>query len=105
MTGDGARWITDGVNEHCPNAVRCRAPFHVVEWANDALDAVRIDAWRRALDEWKAVKKAAGGADAKEEAKAARKRTEEIKHPKYALGKNPGNLTGRQRERLPRTAR
>ena len=100
VTGDGARWITDCVSEHCPNAIRCLDPFHVVEWANGALDAVRIDAWRRALDEWKSTKKMADGADAKDVAKAARKRAEQIKHSKYALGKNPENLTERQQERL-----
>jgi transposase len=100
VTGDGARWITDCVEEHCPNAIRCLDPFHVVEWANDALDAVRIDAWRRALDEWKSIGKDTGGAGAKDAAKAAKKRAEQIKHSKYALGKNPENLTDRQRERL-----
>ena len=100
VTGDGARWITDCVSAHCPNAIRCLDPFHVVEWANDALDAVRIDAWRRALDEWKAIKKAADGAAAKDRAKAAKKRAEQIKHAKYALGKNPENLTVKQQERL-----
>lgn len=100
VTGDGARWITDCVDEHCPNAIRCLDPFHVVEWANDALDAVRIDAWRRALDEWKSIVKAAEGADSKDEARAAKRRAEQIKHSKYALGKNPENLTDRQQERL-----
>lgn len=100
VTGDGARWITDCVDDHCPNAIRCLDPFHVVEWANDALDAVRIDAWRRALDEWKSIKKNADGAGAKDAAKAAKRRAEQIKHSKYALGKNPENLTDRQQERL-----
>ena len=100
VTGDGARWITDCVNEHCPNAIRCLDPFHVVEWANDALDAVRIDAWRRALEEWRSIKKAADDAAAKDKAKAAKKRAEQIKHSKYALGKNPENLTDKQQERL-----
>ena len=100
VTGDGARWITDCVSEHCPNATRCLDPFHVVEWANDALDAVRVDAWRRALEEWKSIKKTASGESAKDEAKAAKKRADEIKHSKYALGKNPDNLTEKQRERL-----
>ena len=100
VTGDGARWITDCVSEHCPNAIRCLDPFHAVEWANDALDAVRIEAWRRALEEWKSIMKATGGAAAKDAAKAAKKRAEQIKHSKYALGKTPENLTDRQRERL-----
>lgn len=49
MTGDGARWITDAIAEFCPNVTRCIAPFHVVDWANDALDETRIAAWRRTL--------------------------------------------------------
>ena len=48
VSGDGARWITDAVEKYCPNARRCIDPFHVVEWANDALDSMRLDAWRRA---------------------------------------------------------
>ena len=39
---------------HCPQAIRCADPFHVVRWATDALDEVRrqielaerLDAWR-----------------------------------------------------------
>ena len=37
---------------------------------------------------------------AKEKAKAAKKTAESIKHSKYALGKNPENLTENQQERL-----
>lgn len=44
VSGDGARWITDAVAKYCPNATRCLDPFHVVEWANDALGSMRIDA-------------------------------------------------------------
>lgn len=94
VSGDGARFITDSVAKYCPNAVRCLDPFHVVEWANVALDAVRVDAWRRALAELAEMKK--GG----DEARKAKKAAEEIKRAKYALGKNPENLTERQRERL-----
>ena len=50
VSGDGARWITDAVAKYCPNATRCLDPFHVVEWANDALGSMRIDAWRRARE-------------------------------------------------------
>ena len=32
VTGDGARWITDCVNEFTPDCERCVDPFHVVEW-------------------------------------------------------------------------
>ena len=100
VTGDGARWITDCVSGCCPKATRCLDPFHVVEWANDALDAVRIDAWRRALEEWRALSKDAKDDAAKEKARAAKKTAESIKHSKYALGKNPENLTESQQKRL-----
>lgn len=40
VTGDGARWITDCVNEFTPDCERCVDPFHVVEWAMDARRAI-----------------------------------------------------------------
>lgn len=51
VTGDGARWITDCVNKFTPDCERCIDPFHVVEWAMDALDEVRKDRWRKAYEE------------------------------------------------------
>jgi transposase len=48
VTADGARWIADCVKTFCPNAERCIDPFHVVAWANDALDEVRKAAVRQA---------------------------------------------------------
>ena len=106
VSGDGARWITDAVAKYCPNATRCLDPFHVVEWANDALSSMRIDAWRRArekLSEMVRKYKEAGVADdkeVKEEIKREQKKVDEIKQSKYALGKNPENLTKNQQERL-----
>ena len=41
VVADGAQWITRQVEKYCPEAVRCVDPFHVVSWANDALDEVR----------------------------------------------------------------
>ena len=41
VAGDGARWIDSCVKEYFPNAIRCIDSFHVVEWANTALDDVR----------------------------------------------------------------
>lgn len=98
VSGDGARWISDAVREYCPNAERCLDPFHAVEWANDALDAVRVEAWRRAKDKLAAMERDGGAA--RKDIWAARKAAEEIKRSKYALGKNPENLTDSQRERL-----
>ena len=48
VTGDGARWITDCVNEFTPDCERCVDPFHVFEWVMDALDEVRREVWREA---------------------------------------------------------
>ena len=42
VTGDGATWITECVNEFIPDAERCVDNFHVVEWAMEALDEVRL---------------------------------------------------------------
>ena len=52
VTADGARWIKALVKRRCPNARWVMDPFHVVQWANDALDDVR-------REEWQAAKKAA----------------------------------------------
>ena len=51
VTADGARWIADCITDFCPNAERCVDPFHVVGWANDALDEVRKAAIRAAKKE------------------------------------------------------
>ena len=77
------------VAERCPNAVRCADAFHVVAWATDALDEVRRQAWneaRGALDRRRAGR-ASGHARA-------------LKHARYALWKNPENLTDRQHAKL-----
>lgn len=108
VTGDGARWITDCVNEFTPNCERCVDPFHVVEWAMDALDQVRKDRWRaayaKASELAKEAPKKRGRAKsddlAAQKARAARKEASEIKKSTYALGKAPENLTDNQRIRL-----
>ena len=51
VSADGARWIADCIKLYCPNAERCVDPFHVVAWANDALDEVRKTAVRKAKQE------------------------------------------------------
>ena len=57
VTGDGARWITDCVNEFTPDCVRCVDPFHVVEWAMDALDELRSERWHKANDKVRELSK------------------------------------------------
>ena len=41
VTGDGAKWITECVNEYTPDCAHCVDSFHVVEWAMTALDEVK----------------------------------------------------------------
>ena len=107
VTGDGARWITDCIREHCPNAKRCVDPFHVVEWANAALDEVRREAWRRALDKVQRIEARIGKekdekrkAKLKDKLSKAKNSAEQIKNSRYAVGKNPEHLTARQRTKL-----
>ena len=96
VTADGASWIADCVKEHCPNAERCIDPFHVVQWATDALDEVRRDAWRDARKEASREAKRKTGRPKKGEGPSLKDKATEIKGSRYALLKNPESLTGNQ---------
>ena len=108
VTGDGAKWITECVNEFTPDCERCVDPFHVVEWAMEALDEVRREVWREAYSEAVRLakehprKKGRPKADDAETAmvKAAKEKAEEIKNSAYALGKAPEHLTENQRAKV-----
>lgn len=108
VTGDGAKWITECVNEFTPDCERCIDPFHVVEWAMEALDEVRREVWREAYSEAvQLAKKHPRGkgrpkADDAEAAivKAAKAKAEEIKNSAYALGKAPEHLTENQQAKV-----
>ena len=52
VAGDGARWIDSCTEKYFPNAKRCVDFFHVVEWANDALDQVRSSTAAKARREY-----------------------------------------------------
>jgi transposase len=82
VSADGADWIADVVALRCPNARLCLDPFHVVSWATDALDQVRRDVWRQAKNN------------------GQRAMTREMGRARYALLKNPHNLTARQQSTL-----
>ena len=82
VSADGAQWIHDVVAERAPQAVLCLDAFHVVAWATEALDQVRRDMVNRLR---------AGGHH--DEATA-------LKGSRWALLKNPPNLTGDQRTTL-----
>jgi transposase len=94
VSADGADWIAGVVAERCPHAVRCADPFHVVKWATEALDEVRRAAWNTAR-----------GAVTRRRAGRASGHARALKHARYALWKNPENLTDRQRAKLAWVAR
>ncbi|MSP74369.1 MAG: ISL3 family transposase, partial [Myxococcales bacterium] len=78
VSADAAAWIGTVVRERCPNAVLCIDPFHVVAWGTFALDEVRRGVWNASRK---------GGE--KDTAKV-------VKGARFALLKNPENLTDRQ---------
>ncbi len=79
ISADGAEWIHTVATERAPQAVVCLDAFHVVAWATAALDAVRRGLWNQLRRD--------GQTD---QAKA-------LKNSRWALLKNPPDLTGDQR--------
>jgi transposase len=84
VSADMGSWIARAVAEHCPAAVLCIDPFHVVKLATEALDDVRREVWNQARRD------------------GQRATARELKGARYVLWKNPGNLTDRQRDKLSR---
>ena len=98
VSADGADWIQDVVTARCPTAVRCADPFHVVRWATDALDTVRRDAWNTA-------RRAPGGSVGRgyshgRHQQIATGHARALKRARWALWKNPENLTTAQQAKL-----
>ncbi len=107
VTGDGAKWITDCVDEFIPKSERCIDAFHVVEWAMEAMEEVKREIWRELYAEAKDLKKdisADGDEKAKKDqvqkAKLIKDQADKIKGSKYALGKAPEHLTDNQKSHL-----
>ena len=82
VSADAAEWIANVVAARCTNAELCLDPFHIVAWATKALDEVRREVWN-------AARKNGQHAVARE-----------LKNARYALWKNPGDLTARQGAKL-----
>lgn len=82
VSADAAVWIATVVAERCPNAQLCMDPFHVCQWASKALDEVRREVWNAARR---------GGQTAL---------AQELKGARFALWKNPEDLTQRQKAKL-----
>jgi transposase len=87
ISADAAEWIAKVAARRCPQAVLCLDAFHVVKWATDALDQVRRQTWNTAR---KSGEVALAG---------------QLKGARFALWKNPEDLTRRQRAKLAWIAR
>jgi transposase len=82
VSADMAGWISGPIAERIPDAIRCVDPFHVVMLATNALDEVRREVWNEARRQ--------GNLELARELKGAR----------FAVWKNPENLTDRQAIKL-----
>jgi transposase len=92
VSADMADWIARVVARRAPNALQSADPFHVVAWAIDALDIERRRAWNAAKGRRSTVGLARQGRSTGD--------AQHISKSRYALWKNPGDLTGRQRHQL-----
>jgi transposase len=84
VSTDAAEWITTVVAERAPQAVRCLDPFHLVAWVTKALDEVRRGVWNIAR----------GGKGGRT------RRSVALKGARWALWRNPEDLTVDQRHTL-----
>ncbi|MCP4958505.1 MAG: ISL3 family transposase, partial [Actinomycetia bacterium] len=82
VSADAAEWIGETATANCENATVCLDPFHIVRWATKALDVVRR--WL-----WNALRRVGMAGRAKQ-----------LKGCRYALWKNPEDLTDRQAAKL-----
>lgn len=82
ISADAAEWIGDCALAACENATLCLDPFHIVRWASQALDVVRRWVWN--------TLRTMGLGD----------RAKHLKNCRYALWKNPEDLTDRQANKL-----
>ena len=87
ISADAAEWIGDCATDACPNATLCLDPFHIIRWATRALDVVRRWVWN--------LLRRLGLSD----------RAKQLKGCRYALWKNPEDLTDRQAAKLAWIAR
>jgi transposase len=87
ISADAAEWIATCALPNCPNATLCLDPFHIVAWASRALDDVRRRMWNE-------LRRGGRPGDARH-----------LKGCRYALWKNPDDLTDRQGHKLAWIAR
>lgn len=92
VSADMAPWIARVVADRAPDATQCADPFHVVAWAIDALDIERRRAWNEAKGRRR------GGPTLRRT--RAQRDARAVKRARFALWKNPEDLTDRQRHQL-----
>jgi transposase len=92
VSADGADWIARVVGQRCHNAELCLDPFHVVAWATKALDEVRRGEWNAARRGQPRIRR---GRTAHATGVAR-----DLQRSRFALWKNPENLTVRQAAKL-----
>lgn len=97
VSADGASYIATVVSARAPAATQCTDPFHVVSWAAEALDQVRREVWQ-------AARAQPGGSDPRRRGRriipSSAGDARSLKRTRYALWKNPDNLTDRQQAKL-----
>ena len=100
VTADGAEYIAKSVGKWCPQAVLCMDPFHVVSWATTALDEVRRRIWGEVRKISQPKEKGKVGRPKKGTEKPKEDKASIVKSMRYALLKNPENLTANQSVKL-----
>lgn len=97
VSADAADWVAEVVTQRCPQAVRCADPFHVVAWATQALDEVRRETWNQARRKAAATR---GPGPGHRRARGSLEHYRSVARSRYALWKNPENLTANQKAKI-----
>ena len=97
ISADAADWVAEVVAERCPKAVQCADPFHVVQWATEALDEIRRETWNAARKQSAATRRPGPG---HRRARGSLDHQRGIVRARWALWKNPENLTENQQAKL-----
>jgi transposase len=98
VSADTASWISGTVAKRAPQAVVCADPFHIVAWATQCLDDVRREVWNEARRRPGGMQ--AWGSHAGLRYNLSRGDAQKIQRSRYALWKNPEDLTDNQRAKL-----
>jgi transposase len=100
VSADSADWIAEVVAQRAVNAVQCADAFHVVAWATDALDVVRRQAWNEARALAATEPRRRAGNQAGAPPRPGHDLTRALKNARWALWKNPENLSENQAAKL-----